>query len=207
MRANYHKQRKGYNVYQARLYTITDEIVLKTTYIEEQEAKDVLLKYLNDENIGPTFARAVIRRIDPCLKSWIVPWSIDNPSALLVDEDNAAIDKWRITLYDMGDNIIDIKESQSTISEKTAQSMMFSVNAFYAVISCHESESHDRFIISRTYRNKMFNLYVMDYDPEKIKAQQKEPLEVCYARLLQQDREETERINAKRTKLRQDKEY
>ena len=85
--------------------------------------------------------------------------------------------------------------------------MMFSVNAFYAVISCHESESHDRFIISRTYRNKMFNLYVMDYDPEKIKAQQKEPLEVCYARLLQQDREETERINAKRTKLRQDKEY
>lgn len=141
MHAAYQKQQKGYNIYQARLYTITDEIALKNTYLEEQEAKDVLFKYFKDETLGSTFSRAVIRRIDPVLKAWIVPWSTDNPSALLIDEDNVIIDKWRITLYDMGDNIMDMQESESSIRQKTAQVMMLSVNAFIPLSPAENPET------------------------------------------------------------------
>lgn len=192
------QEKKGYNVYQARLYTITDELALKECYIEEENAKNALLGYFKEEHEGPLYVRAVIRCIDPVLKAWIVPWSIDNPSALLLDEENTLVVRWRITLYNMGDEVITSQESTVGISEKKVRVLMLSVNAFYAVVSCQDASMRDRFIVSRTYRNQMFNLHVTDFDPEQLEKQKQEPLEMCYEKLLRQDAEETARINAER---------
>lgn len=192
------QKKKGYNIYQARLYTITDEIALKTTLVDIAEAQELLLGYFKQEQEGPLYARAVIRTINPVLKEWIIPWSVDNSSALLLNEETALIERWRITLYDMGDKVISSKEATEPISEQYARVYMMSANAFYSVISCQEAGTPNHFIISRTYRNKVFNLQVMGADPQRLQEQQKEPLEKCYERLLQEDAEETARINAQR---------
>lgn len=194
------KEKKGYNVYQARLYTITDELAIKHSFIDQEEARQFLFDFIQDEKNGPLFARAIIRCIDPVLKSWIVPWGIDNPKALLLDEDQAVIDHWRVTFYDMGDFVILKKESNEPIDEKMIQLLMMTNNAFYAVVSCQEVGNVGRFIISRKYLNKAFNLSVMDYDEKRVLKQQQEPLEECYKKLLDLDMDETKRINTERAK-------
>lgn len=193
---------KGYNVFQARLYTITDELAVKQCYIDIEEAKEMLLDCFKDERFGLQFARAVVRCIDPVLKSWIVPWSADNPKAALLDEGVSVVDRWRIALYDMGDKLFCTKTADQPITEQMAQVMMMSENAFYSVISCHEIGDQEHFVICRTYRNAMFNLTVVDDDPERLERQKNEPLEICYQRLLKEDAEETERINAERARRR-----
>ena len=189
---------KGYNVYQARLYTITDEIAYKTAFIDRKEAEEYLFEHFKDEHKGALFARAVIRTIDPNLVSWIVPWSVDNPNALLIDEENTAIESWRINYYNMGDFLIKSEKYNKPISKNRIMFNMMNMNAFYATVSCCEIGS-PKYIISKTYRNMAFNLSLIQDDAAKARMKDTSiPLEEKYKKLIEQDAEETMKINLNR---------
>lgn len=189
---------KGYNAYQARLYTITDELALKTAFTERSIAEEYLLDYFKDEHEGVLYARAVIRTIDPNRISWIVPWSVDNPNALLIDEENTAIDSWRVNFYDIGDILIKSDKYNKPISKNHIMFDMMNMNAFYATISCREI-GRKNYIISKTYRNKAFNLLlIQDEDAKALINDTSIPLEEKYKKLIEQDVEETKRINLSR---------
>ena len=77
---------------------------------------------------------------------------------------------------------------------------MMALNAFYAVVSCHEAGSSERFVITRTYRNKRFTLQLLNYNPESCKLKPGETLEQRYQHLLEEDAAETESINSMRSR-------
>ena len=108
---------RGYNIFQARIYSITDELNVKKTFLIKHKAIQYIMDFFKKENDGQLFSRGVIRTIDPNLRVWIVPWSIDNPNALLVDEKNTVIDAWRTTFHDMGDAILLSRTYENDISE------------------------------------------------------------------------------------------
>lgn len=189
---------KGYNIFQARIYTITDELSVKTTFLSKPKAIQYIMDFFRKENDGQLFSRGVIRTIDPVLRVWIVPWSIDNPNALLLDEKNTVIDAWRTTFYDMGDAVLLSRTYENDISEEQIEKQMMALNAFSAVVACHEAGPSERFVITRTYRNKRFSLHYLNYNPEAGKLKPGETLEQRYQHLFDEDAAETERINATR---------
>ena len=191
---------KGYNVFQARIYTITDELSVKTAFINKSKATQYIIDFIKKEREGQIIARGVIRTIDPVLQAWIVPWSMDNPNAFLLDEKSAVIDAWRTTFYDMGDAVIITKTYEEEISEELIEKQMLVLNAFYAVVSCHEVGHSDKFIITRTYRNSHFSLQLLNYNPESCKLKPEETLEQRYQHLLEEDVAETESINLIRSR-------
>ncbi|OJU18680.1 MAG: hypothetical protein BGN88_09415 [Clostridiales bacterium 43-6] len=189
---------KGYNVFQARLYNITDDIYSKVTFINKEEAIKHILDSFTQDAYGQLFARGVIRTIDPCLSQWIVPWSVDNNKALLFIEDEYIIDSWKITFYDMGDDIILLQEVDNNPTEEKLRKQMVYLNAFYVVVSCKEIGCSERFVIARTYRNNKFSINILNFDPKATKLKPDETLEDRYKHLIDQDAKETERINSNR---------
>ena len=194
------KQKKGYNVYQTRLYSITDELVGKKNFVEQKEAETYILSNFNREHDGPLFSRGIIRSIDPVLKVWISPCGMDNPKALLYESEQIT-DQWKTTFYEMGDTIISSSIYNKAIPLELLAKQMALLNAFYVVVSCHEvGTPDDCFIISEIHRNEIFNLTIMGESYEKIiegsKLRPDERLEDVYKHLLDEDTAETQRINA-----------
>ncbi len=196
---------KGYNVFQARIYTITDDINEKITFMSKSRAIRHIQDSFNQERNGQLIARGVIRTIDPILRVWTVPWSVDNPHASLMDVDNAVVDLWKTTFYNMGDAVILSKTYEEEISENQLEKQMIALNAFYVVVSCHEIGMPERFVIAQTYRNKHFSLKILNYNPDASKLKQGETLEQRYQQLLDEDNKETELIKAIRARQTQDK--
>lgn len=92
-RPNRPSKPKGYNVHQMRLYSITDDLVTKQTFIEHDEAKEFILESFADEHDGPLYSRGSIRSLDPISKGWIVPQAMNNPKALLFEGSLDIVDK------------------------------------------------------------------------------------------------------------------
>ncbi len=186
---------KGYNIYQARLYTITDQLAAKKTFIDKKEAEDYSLGYFKDEQDGALIARAVIRTIDPLCSAWLAVWSVDNPNAILCNEDSTSIVSWRINYYDKSDIQIETEYFTTPVSKMYIIANMIKKNVFYVTVSCCEN-GHTRSIISKTYRNKFFNLFLtVDEDTIARINNTNIPLEEKYKSLIEQDMEETDRIN------------
>jgi len=191
---------KGYNVYQARLYSITDELVGKNTFIEKEDAIQYIFSCFEHEHDSPYFSRSIIRSIDPILKAWISPWGVDNPKALLYEDNGNNTDIWKATFYEMGDTVIISKIRDEAVPLEQLEKEMVLLNAFYVVMSCHEAgQPEDRFIISKIHRNKKFNLAVVGESYEQLvkssRPRPDEKLEDIYKHLLEQDAAETQRIN------------
>lgn len=192
--------KKGYNIYQARLYSIADELIGKKAFIEREEAAQYIFSCFEHEHDGPYFSRGIIRSIDPILKAWISPWGVDNPKALLYEDNGITTDQWKTTFYEMGDTVILSKPHNGAVPLEQLEKEMVVLNAFYVVVSCHEAgQPEDRFVISEIHRNNRFQLAVIGENREQLIAsnqpQPGEKAEEVYKHLLSEDAAETQRIN------------
>lgn len=188
---------KGYNIYQLRMYSVRDELFSKENYIDHESAKRKLLQYLEDEHNGPACSRGIIRKLDPIRKSWVVPTGINNPHALLLNPEEAVVEEWKLTLYDMGDRIIESARFSTAVTDKQAELVMLNKNAFYGVVSAREP-GQQNFIISRIQLNEQFHVRVLNPTPAKHQdphiPKSGENLALIYAKALAEDRAETERL-------------
>lgn len=175
------------NIVQLRMYTVRDELVLKENSKSPEDAKEKLLNYFADEHYGPIYSRGTIRCLDLVLQGWRVAEAANNPRALLLDEETP-VEEWKLTLYDMGDNIIISEVFQESISESAVDAIMLNKNAFYGVVSAREM-GVQFFTISQIQINKSFNLHVNHTNNKS-----KQNLALTFAKALAQDKAETERI-------------
>jgi|GEM_PF-6433966 len=194
------QKEKGYNVHQARLYSITDMLVAKETFIEREEAIQYIFSCFGHEHDGPCFSRGIIRSIDPVLRAWVSPWGVDNPNALLYEGSGTNTDMWKYAYYDMGDAFMSSTTRNEAVPLEQLEKEMLVLNAFYAVASCHEAEQpEDCFMISGIHRNNKFRLTVIGESRDQLVASSRlrpgEKLEDRYRHLLEQDVAETQRLN------------
>ena len=131
-----------------------------------------------DDRQESLISRGVIRCIDPHLRTWIVPWSVDNNNALLTDEDAIAVDDWRVSFYDMGDNVLTSIYVDKSPELDGLNKQMVCLNAFYCVVSCRElGMPHNRYVMCRTYRNTKFKVILINPDSKSVEPLPGETLE------------------------------
>lgn len=182
---------KGYNVHQARLYSITDELVSKKAFINPDEALKHLISNMDDEKHGQLLSRGVMRVLDPLTGGWVVPKSIPNPKALLFDSTSILAEDWKIAFYDMGDCFMGSEVLGTEPSEETMELWMLNKNAFYCVLSGRsEGDADARFVVAKILHNKNFNLQVHGPGPRTIRKGQNP--ELLYGKAFAQDRKENE---------------
>ena len=195
------------NVFQARVYTVTDHLALKQAFTSEKEAMQVISGFIDDEHYGATYSRWTIRVIDPYLKVWKIHQLAENPKAIKGNEQEQITDKWRVTFYDMGD----AKFIRKTYAEQPdlveIKKMLITSNSFYCTISIHdEGTAEGRYLITSMIVNKDFHIEIQaDYDivahHEESLKNPKEPLEKIYEHLFIEDAKETMQINKEREEL------
>lgn len=201
------KEHEPINVFQARVYTVTDHLALKQSFVSEKEAMEVIGGLLGDERYGATYSRWTIRVIDPFLKMWKVHHLVENTKAIKGNEQEQITDKWRVTFYDMGDAKFIRKEYTEQPDHERIKKMLITSNSFYCIISIHEEGTAEgRYIITSMIVNKDFHIGIQsDYDivahHEESLKNQTEPLEKIYEQLFLEDAMETQQINKERAEL------
>lgn len=155
------KRPSGNQLHQLRMYDCMDQLIIKSNFASEKTAKQKLLQYFTDEHDGPLYSRGIVRRIDPVLKHWITPLALNNSRAVLFDPGMFAVEEWRFSIYDIGDNKVETHSSATAFKDETIKIALQNRNAFYGVISAREpGASKKMFVISRIIINKLFNLHV-----------------------------------------------
>lgn len=204
---DYQEDREPINIFQARVYAVTDHLAFKQTFASRKQAMEHIDYLLNDERYGTTYSRWAIRTIDPILKAWIVYKTAENPKALKPGTSDDLIDKWKLTFYDMGDALFTSKTYYERPAMDYIKRMLVATNSFYCTLSIHEVGTvEERFMIEFIVMNKDFRLQVIsDHDLEaqhkKELENQTQPLEEIYEHLYEEDRQESERINKEREEL------
>lgn len=194
IKMNSNSKKKGYNVHQVRLYSITDELVSKNAFIDLEEAKQELFNYFKDEHYGKIYARGTIRAIEPNLEAWVVLFSVENPDALLFSNDEETVESWQVNYYDFSDFLIKSVKYDKPVPKKFIMISMLKMNAFYATVSCREM-GNERYILADTYHNEAFNLTLIKDDAANARIKDESvPLEIRFKNLTEKDAEETRKI-------------
>lgn len=185
----------GYNVYQARLYTIENQLAYKRTYVDAREAEDALLRYMEDQQKGHAYSRGVIRCLDPGTCGWIIYRSIPNPNAGFFDPSETPAEEWELSFYGMEDQCIQVARFHREPNETHLKVCMITFGAVYAVLAAHGlGATGKQFLVVKIFHNRYFNLHLFKTAEAQCPVHSAEELMERYHRALEQDQEETERI-------------
>lgn len=177
---------------QIRVYNLQDQIIFKrlvlcSDYLKLCQDKD---EYFSDKSIS----RFTIRFLDARRLDWRVIITGINKQASTFDPRQTPAEKWRITYYDIADEIQAQEESERIFKFDTVNLTMKNQNSVYSVLSaCEAGEPDGRFRIFCSIDNKYFHFEVVDADGKPADPPVEPPISL-FKNAFIRDVQETKRL-------------
>lgn len=153
--------KKGFNVYQVRIYDVFGELIDSQITYEQKHASTYFCNAISDEQTGSTISHTIIRCFNLVLGDWIFCELILNPKS---EKEVSNVQKrWKISLFDISDTMVYSEESEQPFADEYIQSTMELNKALYTVFSgidCDKEE--DRFYFTDLVTNEKFNFSLFD---------------------------------------------
>lgn len=177
---------------QIRIYDLQDCLIFKrlalcSDYLKLCQDKD---EYFSDRNIS----RCTVRYLDARRLDWRVIIRAINKQASTFNPRQTPAEKWRITYYDIADEIQAQEESERIFKFDTVNLTMKNQNSVYSVLSaCEAGEPDGRFRIFCSIDNEHFHFEVVDADGNPTDPPVKPPISL-FKNAIIRDIEETKRL-------------
>lgn len=180
------------SVLQLRIYDLEDTLIYKNTY----PCSDYLALCKEKDTLfaSKLIPRCTVRFLDARRLDWRTIVTGINRQANLFHPEQMKARKWKVTYYDIADEVQAEEISDKLFAFNIVNAKMLNLNSVYCVLSACEIDAPDEcFQVFCAVSNKYYNDSVIGEDGTPVTPPAKTPISL-FEQALKRDSEETEQL-------------